>query len=330
MLHEMGPAQVADVDQAVDAFFDFDEDAEVGHVADAAFDGGSHRVLVMQRVPGIRLQLPHAQRYAALGWMHADDDALDGVADIHELRRVLHPLRPSHLADVDQTFDALLKFNECAVIGDTDDASADVRADGVALFGIQPGVRGELLEAQGTARLFLVELQDFYLYVVADVDQVLGVRETAPGHVGNMQQAVEAAEIYERAVFGQVLHRAGENRSLFEVRERFRTLSVDLFFEQLLARDHDVAALFVELDDGNVESLALEGVEVVNRANIDLRTRQESARAVNIHGEAALDAVDDDAANRLLLVVGLLDVVPGVQALGFLVGEADGAVGADA
>ena len=38
MLDALGPAQVADVYQAVDAVLDFDEGAEVGQVADLAFD----------------------------------------------------------------------------------------------------------------------------------------------------------------------------------------------------------------------------------------------------------------------------------------------------
>ncbi len=43
MLDALGPAQVGDVDEAVDAVFDLDEGAEVGEVADAAFDDGADR-----------------------------------------------------------------------------------------------------------------------------------------------------------------------------------------------------------------------------------------------------------------------------------------------
>src|SRR5258708_1170719 len=113
-----------------------------------------------------------------------------------------------------------------------------------------------------------------------------------------MQQAVEAAEVDECTVFGEVLDRAGEDRAFFQVRKGLAALGVDLFFEELFARDYDVAALLVELDDGDVKRLALEGVEIVHGANIDLGAREESARAVDVHGDAALDAVNDDAGNR--------------------------------
>ena len=133
MLHAGRPAQVADVDQAVDAIFDFDESAELGQIADAAFDSRSHGILVVQRIPGIRCQLAHAERDAALGRIHAQDHAVDFVADVDQLRRMLHPLRPGHFADVNQAFNALLEFDERSVVGDADDASMNVRAHGIAM-----------------------------------------------------------------------------------------------------------------------------------------------------------------------------------------------------
>jgi hypothetical protein len=61
MLHPLGPAQVADMDQAIDAVLDFDERAEIGQVAYAAFHRHAHGIFIVQRIPGIGRQLPHAQ-----------------------------------------------------------------------------------------------------------------------------------------------------------------------------------------------------------------------------------------------------------------------------
>ena len=124
MLHALGPAEIADVDQAVDAVFDLDERAEVGEVADPAFDGRAHRILLVERVPGIGRQLPHTERNAPLLRVHVEHHAIDLIADVHQLRRMLHALGPGHLADVDQAFDALFEFNEGAVVGHADHASA--------------------------------------------------------------------------------------------------------------------------------------------------------------------------------------------------------------
>ena len=56
---------------------------------------------------------------------------------------------------------------------------------------------------------------------------------------------------------------------------------------------------------------------------IRLRPRQERLGAQNIDGQAALDALDHRRLDRLLLVVRLLNLVPGAQPLRLLVGEVD-------
>jgi len=54
MLHALGPAQVADVHQAVDAVFDFDEGSEVSQIANLAFDDAAwerlQRTLTPERI----------------------------------------------------------------------------------------------------------------------------------------------------------------------------------------------------------------------------------------------------------------------------------------
>ena len=96
-----------------------------------------------------------------------------------------------------------------------------------------------------------------------------------------------------------------------------------LFFQQLLARGHDVAALLVQLDDADIDLVTLQAIEIAHRAQINLRTGQKGARAQNVDGQAALDAIDDARLDRSLIVEGLLDLVPGAQALRLLVREVD-------
>src|SRR6266850_1006674 len=310
MLHALGPAHVADVNQAVDAVFNLDECAELGEVAYFSFDGRTDGILIVQLLPWIRRQLLHAERDAALAGIHAEHHGLDLIANVDDLRWVLHALRPGHLAHVHQAFDALLEFDERAVVGGADDASFDVCADRVALDGVEPRIRRELLEAERYALLLSVVLQNFYLDLVADVDEVAGMGEASPTHVGDVEQAIEAAQIDERAVVGQVLHRAVHDGTFGEVLERLAAEFGLLLVEDLFARDHDVAALLVQLYDSYFQLLALHVVEVAHGLQVDLRAGQECAGAAEVDGEAALDALDDDALDGLLLVVRLLDVVP--------------------
>ncbi len=146
--------------------------------------------------------------------------------------------------------------------------------------------------------------------------------DAAPRHVGDVQQAVDAAEIDERAVVGDVLDDALEHLALGERLERVLLLLGVLLLEQRLAREHDVAALLVDLDDAHAQFLAAQRVEVAHRTHVDLRAGQERAHA-DVDREAALDALDDAADDDLALGVGLLDLVPDLHLLGFFAREDD-------
>src|ERR1700757_1276066 len=57
MLDPLGPAQVRNMHQTVDAVFDLDERAEVGEVAYAPFDDGAGGILLLELLPRILLEL---------------------------------------------------------------------------------------------------------------------------------------------------------------------------------------------------------------------------------------------------------------------------------
>src|SRR5262249_33542755 len=134
MFHALGPAEIADVHEAVDAFFDLNERAEVGEIAHSAFNGRANGVFLHQGVPGIRRQLAHAERYSPLGGIHTEYNTLDLIIYIDQLRWMLGPLRPGHFADMDEAFDPLLQLNERSVIGHTNHAPVNVRADRIAVL----------------------------------------------------------------------------------------------------------------------------------------------------------------------------------------------------
>jgi hypothetical protein len=71
-----------------------------------------------------------------------------------------------------------------------------------------PRIFLQLLHAQADAVGFLVDLDDLDLDGLADRQDLGGVVDPAPGHVGDVQQAVDTAQIDEGAVFGDVLDHA--------------------------------------------------------------------------------------------------------------------------
>ncbi len=80
--------------------------------------------------------------------------------------------------------------------------------------------------------------------------------------------------------------------------------------------DHDVVALLVELDDLELERLALEVARVAHRAHVDQRSGEERAHEIDLDGEAALDAAVDEARDDLALLERRLETLPGAGALG--------------
>ena len=139
-----------------------------------------------------------------------------------------------------------------------------------------------------------------------------------------MQQAVNAAQIDERAVVGEVLDCAGQHGLFMQVLQRLVALGGNLLFQDGLARNHDVAALLVELDDPYFDFLSLQRVQVAHRMHVDLRTWHEGFHAY-IHRDSALHPLHDLAFDRLLRVIGLIDLLPNSYALGAFVGEKDSA-----
>src|SRR5690606_5795325 len=154
----------------------------------------------------------------------------------------------------------------------------------------------DLLEAEADALGVAVELQDLDADLVADLEQLARVIDAAPRHVRDVEQAVDAAEVDEGAVVGEVLDHAFDDLALLQAIERVALQVGALGLEQHPARQHDVAALLVELDDLEIKVLADEGVEVADRPEIDLAARQKRLHAaLEQHREAALDAGLDGA-----------------------------------
>ena len=112
----------------------------------------------------------------------------------------------------------------------------------------------------------------------------------APRHVGEVQEAVDAAEIDEGAEVGDVLDDAFAHLARLELAHEALLQLLALLFEHDAARHHDVAAALVDLDDLEVERLADEVVEIGHLAQRDLGAGQEGVDAQQVDDEAALDA----------------------------------------
>ena len=230
---------------------------------------------------------------------------------------------PVHLGDVDQAFDARLDLDERAVVGDVGDLAEQARALRVAARDAVPRVVAELLDAERDAVLLGVELQDLGVELLADLHHFARVADTAPGHVGDVQQAVDAAEVDERAVLGDVLDHAVDDRAFVQRLQQLGALFAHRGLDHGAARQHDVVALAVELDDLELHRLAFERRHVLDRTRVEQRARQEGADAVDEDGQAALDLAVDGAGDEFAGLERVLEREPRREALG-LVARQDG------
>src|SRR6202035_1880298 len=143
-----------------------------------------------------------------------------------------------------------------------------------------------------------------------DIEHLGRMIDAPPGNVGDMQQAVDAAQIDEGAVVGDVLDHAVDDLALFEVLYQFLALLGASLFEHGAARHDDVAAAAIHFQDLERLLVVHQRRHVADRPNIDLRARQEGYRAVEIDGEAALDLIEDNALDLFVVLERLLELAP--------------------
>src|SRR5690606_32991270 len=142
-----------------------------------------------------------------------------------------------------------LEFNKSTVVGDVGDAAGELGLDRVLGFDAFPRIGLQLLHAEADAVAFVVDANDLDLDGLADREHFGRVVDTTPGDICDVQQAVNAAEINERTVVGDVLDHAVDNLALFELLDDFRTLFGARFLENGTTRYDDIAATLVHLED---------------------------------------------------------------------------------
>ena len=243
---------------------------------------------------------------------------------LHQLARVVDALGPGHLADVDQAFDAVFELHEGAVAHDVDDFALDARcrpgtssatfSHGLGVFCFRP--RAIFSFSWSMCRILTSSSSSILTISLRVVD-------AAPAHVGDVQQAVDAAEVDERAEVGDVLDDALAELADFELREQLGLLlGSRCVFDQAAAADDDVAAGFVDLEDHALDRLADVVADVGRAADVDLAGGQEDVDA-DVDEQAALDLAGDHAGDDVAFVDGLHDLHPLFDLLGLALAEDD-------
>src|SRR5262249_13418727 len=154
--------------------------------------------------------------------------------------RMIDALGPAHLADVNQAFDAGFQLDEGAVTHDVDDLAGVAAANGILLFNVLPGTGGLFVLGQGDLFAVPFDGNDVDIQGLIDVHHLVGVADPSPAHVGNVQQAIDAAQVNEGTKLGNILdHAVADLAGLDFGQELFLHLFA-LIFDQFSPADNNV------------------------------------------------------------------------------------------
>src|SRR5207244_7024396 len=130
---------------------------------------------------------------------------------------------------------------------------------------------------------------------------VVGVGDAAPGHVGDVQQAVDAAEVHEGAELGDVLDDALADLARLDLGQQPRLHLGAQVLDELAAADDDVAPGLVDLEDLALDRLADVVGDVRGPADVHLAGGEADVGA-DVDQGAALDLAGGGAGAGVPLV----------------------------
>src|SRR5215469_446336 len=222
---------------------------------------------------------------------------------------MLGTLRPAHFADVDKAFNARFNLDKHAVVSDSHHFAPNARTDRKALGNSGPGIRNKLLSPERNAHFLFIKLEDLDLDFFSRFHGLRGMLDAAPNEVADMEKAVQSAQVHENTVVGNVFYFAGDDSAFAQSFRERAALLLLLFFQNRAAADDYVAALTIEFENAAFDFAVLPCFQVVRRTEIQLRSGKERTHS-NIDDQAALDAVDDLARERLAFLIRALNAVP--------------------
>src|SRR5699024_7443891 len=247
--------------------------------------------------------------------------------------------------DVHETLDAVLDAHERAERHQLGDLARDDLADRVGAGEQLPRILLGRLQRQGDALAVHVHVEDLDGDLLAHLDDLGRVVDVLPGQLGDVHQAVDAAEIDERAEVDDGGHGALADLPLLQGLQEVRTDGGLRLLEVGATRQDHVVAVLVELDDLRLDLLADVRLQVADAAHLDEGGGEEAGQAdggdeaalaalagpaggggeeaaqADVDEEAALDDLDDAAGDDALVLLDLLDRAPGTLVLGALLGQ---------
>ena len=177
---------------------------------------------------------------------------------------------------------------------------------------LDPRIGQRVLERERDLLRLGIELHHLDRDGVADLDDLGRVLDARVRELAVVDEAVDSAEVDERAELGEPHDDAVADLSDLQRSEQLLLLRVELFFEHLALREHDAMPLVIEVDDLEPQLLPDELVEVADGLTADLRGGDEPAHP-EIDEDAALHDLRDRCFDHFVVLVRFDHLFPGLQ-----------------
>src|SRR5690349_11187740 len=133
-----------------------------------------------ERAPRIVLHLFHAETDATRLWIDTKYFDLDSISRAHELTRMFHTFRPTHLGNVHQPFDSRFELDERAIVSNARHATVDPRHWRKTLFNCFPGIGQKLFITQRDTLTVTIKPKHFDLDTVANLEHLCRIMQAPP------------------------------------------------------------------------------------------------------------------------------------------------------
>ncbi len=161
----------------------------------------------------------------------------------------------------------------------------------------------------------MIDVQDLHFYFLVYGKHLRGMIDSPPAHVGDVQQAVDASQVDERAELGDVFHHALAALAHFQFGQELGFFLRPLRFDQRPAADDDVPPRFVDLKHDALNGPADVIADVGGPADVHLAGRQEDVHA-DVDQKPALDLPRDYARDYVAFAHDFNHFHPGFDLLG--------------
>src|SRR3984885_526884 len=309
MVNAFFGADLADVNQALDALRQLHKGSELRYSCDWAFDNRTCGKLLRHHSPWVAESLLEPQRETALGWVDQKDDGLNRVIEFQQISRLPHLVDPRHLRDVNQALDSGLDFDERTKIRKTFHGAAYALPQLIPVGSRGPWFWLQLLEAKGDPPAVGIDLQNLDLESLTDSKNFLRIIDATPGNIAYMQQTIDATKIDKGAVACKASNQTTHDIAFFHLCISFLLKLAGLFFKDDAAVHDDVLFGDVELYDAAGDLLANKLLQISSIAGATTRCRHKGSYA-NVDCKTTLDDASHGSCDGCFLRIGFFQRWP--------------------